>query len=498
MLKPVLSLVAALVLVMSAQAQSTGTNLKPISYWKLTEREICVTTSGRDLAEKAWIAAGTTAIKQWADKGDSNALYIRGVLYRFGMYGFPEDDTAARRNYKAAAEAGHVRAMSAYAYMVEKGKGGFQSDQDALTWHRRAAETGCASAQYSYGYALHEGNIIERDTPLARSLYRKAADQGHAGGQFMTAGAYRWGDQGHEKSKAKAVQFYTAAADQGDAGAQQFLADMYRRGEGIPANGPLAEKYYKILVQDGNRHAMTSLGAMYAEGKIVPQDKDLARKYYMMAYDKGATWVEPKLKELGVEVLPKDLGLTAKDWSILDAQSLVAKAKYKEYKSSIAAAASTGDLNAKVLRGLAFELGYGEAKDINKAKALYAEAAQAGHARGMNAHGAMLQNSSQRKEARKWYYKSAKAGSAIGQYNYAIVYNDDCNRTWRCYDSDRNNIRKALQDSAAQGYQPAIEDLRRIGVSSGASGSQSSCKTVYDPLCTPNGGCQYRERRVCK
>ncbi|PPJ49317.1 sel1 repeat family protein [Rhizobium sp. KAs_5_22] len=62
-----------------------------------------------------------------------------------------------------------------------------------------------------------------------------------------------------------------------------------------------------------------------------------------------------------------------------------------------------------------------KAGDVAKAKALYLEASKAGHAVAMVNLAAMIEDS-EPEQALDWYRKSAELGSALGQYNLGVAY----------------------------------------------------------------------------
>lgn len=70
-----------------------------------------------------------------------------------------------------------------------------------------------------------------------------------------------------------------------------------------------------------------------------------------------------------------------------------------------------------------FQLGrvYQKTGDAAKAKALYLEASNAGHAVAMVNLGTMIEDD-EPEQARGWYEKAAELGNVLGQYNLAVAY----------------------------------------------------------------------------
>ena len=64
-------------------------------------------------------------------------------MYENGR-GVAQNDDEAVRWYRLAAEQGHSRAQTIWAWMYENGRGVAQNDEEAARWYRMAAEQGDA------------------------------------------------------------------------------------------------------------------------------------------------------------------------------------------------------------------------------------------------------------------------------------------------------------------------------------------------------------------
>jgi TPR repeat protein len=286
------------------------------SDWGLEPKAMCTTWKATDLAEKAISHVGRTRLEQLASQGDINALFLKATAQRFGISGYKKDDSISRVLLAQAAERGHARAMTGYAYMLEMGQGGSVQRDEALSWNKRAAATGCAVSQYAYAYVLHDGKIVTRDVETAYIYYRQAADQGHTDAQFHMASGYRFGTGNTTKDPYQAVKYYKLAAEGGHTNSASFLGDMYAKGEGIPVNGLLAVAYKKkaaeLALESATSTSKNYAGLEYAtiakfydEGKIIEQNTKLARQYYQQAYDYGWVYVADRLEALGGKVSPR-------------------------------------------------------------------------------------------------------------------------------------------------------------------------------------------------
>ena len=127
----------------------------------------------------------TTALRHWqplAARGNTEAQYNLGVMYRYG-YGVDKKDYV-----------------------------------EAVKWYRKAAEQGlCHSPQYNLGCYVSKrlGALIKRTIAEAVKWYRKAAEQGYATAQSNLGVMYRYG-YGVTKDYVEAYVWYTLAATGGN------------------------------------------------------------------------------------------------------------------------------------------------------------------------------------------------------------------------------------------------------------------------------------------
>ena len=86
----------------------------------------------------------------------------------------------AYKEFRAAAEAGHVDSQYNLGLMYEKGIGVEQDETEAVTWYTKAAEQGSAFAQYNLAVLYENGRGTAVDFIKANQWYRKASVQGDA------------------------------------------------------------------------------------------------------------------------------------------------------------------------------------------------------------------------------------------------------------------------------------------------------------------------------
>ena len=224
-----------------------------------------MTTPKAKLAGLALIAAlcggftsGLTA-PAWADFNAGVAAYKQG------------DYATALREFRPLAERGDAEAQYTLGLMYRKGQGVAQDDADAVKWYRKAAEQGDAEAQHNLGFMYGEGLGVPKDYAEAVGWYRKAAEQGFASAQAVLGVLYAVG-RVVRQDYAEAVKWYRKAAEQGDAESQHNLGFMYERGLGVTQDDAKAVKWYRKAAEQGHAASQAGLGFMYALGEGVPQD----------------------------------------------------------------------------------------------------------------------------------------------------------------------------------------------------------------------------------
>lgn len=104
----------------------------------------------------------------------------------FSIAGFDEGIAAyqannlplAYREFRAAAETGHLDSQFNLALMYENGIGIVKDEAEAIVWYRKASEQGSAFAQYNLAVLYENGRGTAIDFAQANEWYRKASVQG--------------------------------------------------------------------------------------------------------------------------------------------------------------------------------------------------------------------------------------------------------------------------------------------------------------------------------
>lgn len=75
-------------------------------------------------------------------------------------------------------------------------------------------------------------------------------------------------------------------ARKGDLAAQYQLGRAYQLGQGVPRDGPKAERWLTRAAQSGSLPALVALGELHETGGWLPADAARARQYYIMAAER--------------------------------------------------------------------------------------------------------------------------------------------------------------------------------------------------------------------
>lgn len=137
-----------------------------------------------DEAYQAWLPL--------AKKGDANAQFNLGLLYRNG-FGVKQNDREALIWFSQAAQQGLLDAQYNTGLMYMEGRGVATSKIDAFQWWKLAASKGHAGAQHNLAVLYAYGMGTGVDTTKALELWRQSAAQGHKGARKALHHAYTEG-----------------------------------------------------------------------------------------------------------------------------------------------------------------------------------------------------------------------------------------------------------------------------------------------------------------
>ena len=216
---------------------------------------------------------------------DAKAEFHQGLQYLVG-HGVPQDDKAAARLFRLAAEQGYAPAQVDLGTLYDRGQGVPQDFKEAAHWYRLAAEQGDAWAQYGLGFHYFHGEGVPQDYKEAAHWYRLAAAQGNASAQSGLGYLYDAG-QGVQRDYKEAAHWYRLAAEQGQMKAEVNLGRLYGLGLGVAKDEKEAMHWYRLAAEQGDAVAERVLGVHYLRGLGVPQDYKESLRWFRQAAEQG-------------------------------------------------------------------------------------------------------------------------------------------------------------------------------------------------------------------
>lgn len=215
-----------------------------------------------------------------ANDGDADAMVQVGMYYHTNP-GLPQAAATARRWWGRAAQAGDVRGMAGFGYLLGvDNAGGMRDLSAAREWLQKARAAGLVRATYIE--SLLEGQITgPRKLRDARRLLEQAAQDGDP--LAMNDLAVAWELDG---SVERAREMYVLAAAQGYALARANYLRLERQNRSSES-ATLAR--LRTLSDDGNADATLQLAQLYHQGKGgVQRDFAQAIQLYRRAADGGS------------------------------------------------------------------------------------------------------------------------------------------------------------------------------------------------------------------
>lgn len=145
---------------------------------------------------------------------------------------------------------------------------------------KAAANAGHVRAQFYLGTCYDNGYYVSQDAAQAYRWFFKAARAGHPDAQYNVAMYYRDGDGPVRVNMKAAVRWFCRAATQGVSDAQLNMGYACFYGEGIPQDRIAAVEWYRRAAAQGNEKALCNLGLCYRDGAGVTPSKRWARYYF--------------------------------------------------------------------------------------------------------------------------------------------------------------------------------------------------------------------------
>jgi len=156
--------------------------------WHFVKQEIVPPQSDFEKAKAAYdakdYATASVMLRSLAEKGDDEAQWLLGHLYRDGD-GVPQDYSEAAKWYAKAAEQGDAGKQNALGAFYNLGMDFIQDRTEAAKWYRKAAEQGNQFAQTDLGELYFYGRGVPQSDEEALKWYEMAAKSGWALPQRM-------------------------------------------------------------------------------------------------------------------------------------------------------------------------------------------------------------------------------------------------------------------------------------------------------------------------
>lgn len=239
--------------------------------------------------------------KKAADAGDADSLYHLGFLAEHSAT--PDKAAAsewyskAMKAFAAKAEKGDRNAAFWLGLMYRKGQGTERYLPLAYQWVTRAAEEGVLQAQILAAFMSREGEGCGASDEVAFKWFEKAAGKGDAGAMVEVALAYSDG-KGVVKDEAQARVWLQKAVRMSDPFAMRLLADMLENGRGGTKDEKQGLAYYRQAASLGEGWSALRAYRMLQEGRGGERDEKMAIAVLSRAADEFN--FPPAVFELGL------------------------------------------------------------------------------------------------------------------------------------------------------------------------------------------------------
>ncbi|WP_413207919.1 tetratricopeptide repeat protein [Rhodospirillum sp. A1_3_36] len=204
-------------------------------------------------------------IQAVAETGDGYAMARLGLCYQEGI-GVEIDLDRSLHWFERGAQAGNGRAMSYLGYRYFTGMGLDRPDLSAaIRWFEEGARAGDGQAMGYLGMCHATGRGVKRDPVEGMVWFHKGAEQGNGFAMTYLGIGYLQG-LGVPRDPKRAFAWFKAAADAGGRHAFAYLGECYETGQGVPRDPDRAVHWYESGALEGSGHAMAALGRVFLKG----------------------------------------------------------------------------------------------------------------------------------------------------------------------------------------------------------------------------------------
>ncbi len=370
-------------------------------------------------------------------RGNAEALFRLAEAYGHGR-GTPRDPSWATVLYRMSAEWGDTRGQFAYAVACERGIGTETNMAEAIRYYQSAAEAGYAPAQSNLGGCCEYGIGVTQDLLTAAEWYTKAADAGLPEAMCRLGLCCECG-RGVPADPAHAYELYIKAAERGNAYAHYRIGilvdteaispDESKAGASTAASSTLPRRtgafnHWRYAARAGVADAAYAVAMCYAHGYGVRADRERALHYLHTAAERGSLCALYRLAMCRLEgngVRPDP----DRAVELLEAAIRLwhgGKSLYLAYAAPLPPHVHTpgeGAADALYMLGYCLMTGRGKvagalppAERVARARTLFSEAAELGHAGAAIAMGDLY----------TYGHLSAEDGSAESRQALARLY----------------------------------------------------------------------------
>ena len=183
--------------------------------WELRQiiRDESLSLADRDEAGKE--------LERLAERGDTHAQYLMGLLYRAGPLLIP-DSQKAKDWFTQAADHGLPEAQYALGKLFLSDDPEVRDPDEGIRWLKEAAAQGNSWAAYRLGKEYLTGEVLTKDTSKAVDWFTQSAEADNQYAQYMLGKLYLMG-QGVQQDQVQAMNWFSRSAAQGNQYAQFFL-----------------------------------------------------------------------------------------------------------------------------------------------------------------------------------------------------------------------------------------------------------------------------------
>ena len=160
-------------------------------------------------------------LERLAERGDTHAQYLMGLLYRDGPLLIPNSQKA-KDWFTQAAEHGLPEAQYALGKLFLSDDMEVRDPDEGIRWLKQAAQSGNHYAAYRLGKEYLTGEVVTKDIVKAVEWFSQSAEADDQYAQYMLGKLYLTG-QGVTHDQTQAMVWFSRSAAQGNQYAQFFL-----------------------------------------------------------------------------------------------------------------------------------------------------------------------------------------------------------------------------------------------------------------------------------